>query len=97
MVLAMSFYFFNEQAGISQMAYIPELFPTHLRVKGNAWCSASARIVAATSPIVIGYLLAAAHYRSIAIILSMSLLIPWIIFIMWAPEMRGKGLAPADT
>jgi putative MFS transporter len=93
MILAVSFYFFNEQAGISQMAYIPELFPTQIRVKGTAWCSASARIVAATSPIMVGYLLSAGHYRSIAISLSMTLLIPWIIFVIWAPEMRGKGLA----
>jgi putative MFS transporter len=93
MILAMSFYFFNEQAGISQMAYIPELFPTQIRVKGTAWCSASARIVAATSPILVGYLLSAGHYRSIAMSLSMTLLVPWIIFVIWAPEMRGKGLA----
>ncbi|MGI0135105.1 MAG: MFS transporter, partial [Candidatus Micrarchaeaceae archaeon] len=93
MILAVSFYFFNEQAGISQMAYIPELFPTQIRVKGTAWCSASARIVAATSPILVGYLLSAGHYRSIAISLSMTLLVPWIIFVIWAPEMRGKGLA----
>jgi putative MFS transporter len=94
-ILAMSFYFFNEQSSISQMAYIPELFPTRLRVKGNAWCSASARIVAATSPIVIGYLLSTMHYRSIAIVLSMTLFAPWIIFMIWAPEMRGKGLTKA--
>lgn len=93
MILAVSFYFFNEQAGISQMAYIPELFPTRIRVKGTAWCSASARIVAATSPILVGYLLSAGHYRSIAISLAMTLLVPWIIFVIWAPEMRGKGLA----
>jgi len=96
-VLAMSFYLFNEQAGASQMAYIPELFPTQFRVKGNAWCSAAARIVAATSPILIGYLLSKSQYRSITTILSMSLFFPWIVFLVWAPEMKGRGLAQVTT
>jgi putative MFS transporter len=97
MALAMSFYFFNEQTGVSQMAYIPELFSTEFRVKGNAWCSASARIVAATSPILIGYLLAAKHYQLIATILALTLFLPWLIFLMWAPEMRGRGLAEVEV
>jgi putative MFS transporter len=93
LALAMLFYFFNEQSSVSQMAYIPELFPTKIRVRGNAWCSASARVVVATSPILIGYLLGNGHFQVIATILSMSLFIPWLVFVIWAPEMRGIGLS----
>jgi len=85
-------YFFNEQAGVCQMAYIPELFPTRLRMRGNAWCSATARIVAATSPILVGYLLAANLYQMISIIFSLTLFIPLVVFMAWGPETRGKDL-----
>jgi putative MFS transporter len=93
LAVAMLFYFFNEQAGVCQMAYIPELFPTQMRVKGNAWCSASARIVAATSPILVGYLLAADRYWMISVIFSLTMFVPLTIFLMWGPETKGRGLA----
>ncbi len=95
LVVAMLLYFFNEQAGVCQMAYIPELFPTRLRMKGNAWCSATARIVAATSPILVGYLLAANRYHVVSIVFSLTLFVPFLVFMMWGPETRGRGLEEA--
>jgi putative MFS transporter len=92
LVVAMSLYFFNEQAGVCQMAYIPELFPTRLRMKGNAWCSATARIVAATSPILVGYLLAANRYHVVSIVFSLTLFVPFAVFMLWGPETKGRGL-----
>jgi len=92
LVVAMSLYFFNEQAGVCQMAYIPELFPTRMRMKGNAWCSATARIVAATSPILVGYLLAANRYQIVSIVFSLTLFIPFLVFMIWGPETKGRGL-----
>jgi putative MFS transporter len=93
LVVAMLLYFFNEQAGVCEIAYIPELFPTRMRMKGNAWCSATARIVAATSPILVGYLLAINRYHMISIVFSLSLFIPLVIFMIWGPETKGRGLA----
>jgi putative MFS transporter len=92
LVAAMSMYFFNEQAGVCQMAYIPELFPTRMRMKGTAWCSATARIVAATSPILVGYLLAANRYHVVSIVFSLTLFIPFLVFMIWGPETKGRGL-----
>jgi putative MFS transporter len=92
LVVAMSLYFFNEQAGVCQMAYIPELFPTRMRMKGNAWCSATARIVAATSPILVGYLLAANRYHVVSIVFSLTLFLPFLVFMVWGPETKGRGL-----
>jgi MFS transporter, putative metabolite:H+ symporter len=92
LVVAMLLYFFNEQAGVCEIAYIPELFPTRMRMKGNAWCSATARIVAATSPILVGYLLAVNRYHMISIVFSLTLFIPFLIFMIWGPETKGRGL-----
>jgi putative MFS transporter len=88
-------YFFNELAGVCQIAYIPELFPTNMRMKGNSWCSATARVAAATSPMLVGYLLARNRYSFIAVIFSLSLFIPWAVFMAWGPETKGKGLVEA--
>jgi putative MFS transporter len=90
-------YFFNELAGVCQVAYIPELFPTNMRMKGNSWCSATARVAAATSPVLVGYLLARKHYSLIAVIFSLSLFLPWLIFMAWGPETKGKGLVEVTT
>jgi putative MFS transporter len=92
LVVCVLLYFFNEHAGACQMAYIPELFPTQIRIKGTAWCSATARIFAATSPIVVGYLLAANRYQLIAIIFSLTLFIPLLVTMIWGPETKGRGL-----
>jgi putative MFS transporter len=91
------FYFFNELAGVCQIAYIPELFPTNMRMKGNAWSSATARVAAATSPVLVGYLLARKQYSLIAVIFSLSLFLPWLIFTAWGPETKGKGLVEATA
>lgn len=90
--VVMLLYFFNEQASVCQMAYIPELFPTRLRMRGTAWCSATSRIVAATSPILVGYLLVANMFHTIAIVFSLTLFIPLIVFLIWGPETKGRGL-----
>jgi putative MFS transporter len=91
--VSMLLYFFNEQSGVCQMAYIPELFPTWLRMQGTAWCSALARLLAAAAPIAVGHLLAANRYSLIFVMFAFSMLIPLIIFIVWGPETKGKGLA----
>jgi putative MFS transporter len=97
LAITMGLYFFNDLAGVCQIAYIPELFPTKMRMKGNSWCSATARLTAATSPVLVGHLLANQRYSLIAVIFSLSLFLPWLLFMAWGPETRGKGLLEATT
>lgn len=92
LIAAMTLYFFYDQASVCIMAYVPELFPTRIRLKGNAWCSATARICAAFAPILVGYLMNANHYHAIAWVFGASLIVPAIIMLIMGPETKGKGL-----
>jgi putative MFS transporter len=90
--LACIFYFFGDQAGIVQVTYVSELFPTHLRGIGTAWSIGFGRVMAASGPIVAGILLAAGFYNSIWILYGGLYLISVVIIAALGIETKGKSL-----
>lgn len=92
LVVAMSLYFFYDGVSVCIMAYVPELFPTSVRLKANALCAATAQLVAATSPILAGYLMNANQFQAIFWVYAATLLIPMLVFLIMGKETKGKGL-----
>src|ERR1043165_879952 len=79
--------------------YFPELFPTRLRTTGVGLCYNVGRYVAATGPVLLGYLARALEghtatmhpFRVSALIVSASYLIG-LAALIWAPETAGHPL-----
>jgi putative MFS transporter len=86
------FKFFDQQAALAVMGYIPELYPTRLRVMGNAYAGAASRVAAALAPIMVGVLVGMHHYLLIWCIFTgvyvLGALTVWIL----GPETVGKTL-----
>lgn len=54
--------FFNDQGSLGVMAYIPELYPTRLRVMGNSYAASTSRVTSALAPIIVGFLMGMNQY-----------------------------------
>lgn len=72
--------------------YVPELWPTHLRLRGSGFVNAVGRIIAVFTPYGVAVLLT--HYGSITvfIMLGVLLLICALILLFWGIETRNVSL-----
>jgi putative MFS transporter len=86
------FKFFEQQGTLAVMGYIPEIYPTRLRVMGNAYAGASSRITSALAPIMVGVLMGMHHYLAIWAIFAAVLIIGVVIVLVLGPETKGKTL-----
>ena len=84
--------FFNDQGSLGVMAYIPELYPTRLRVMGNSYAASSSRISAALAPIMVGFLMGMHQYTLIWIIFAVTYVIGALTIWLLASETKGKSL-----
>ncbi len=80
--------------------YFPELFPTHLRSTGTSFCYNFGRLIAATGPLLLGYLTAAVFneangypegMRQAGMVMS-SVFLLGVAVLPWLPETLGKPL-----
>lgn len=92
LVLAASFFFFADQSSVCVIAYIPELFPTRLRVLGNSWAAAAGRIASAMAPIMAGALMKFNHYSTIWTIFALVYVVGAIVVWTLGPETKGRVL-----
>ena len=88
----MIFKFFDQQAALGVMGYIPELYPTRLRVMGNAYAGAASRAAAALAPIMVGVLVSMHHYLLIWSIFAGVYVIGALTIWLLGPETKGKTL-----
>jgi putative MFS transporter len=86
------FKFFDQQAALAVMGYIPELYPTRLRVMGNAYAGAASRVAAALAPIMVGILVGMHHYLLIWFIFAAVYVLGAITIWLLGPETKGKTL-----
>ena len=86
------FKFFEQQGTLGVMGYIPELYPTRLRVMGNAYAGAASRITSALAPIMVGVLVGMHQYLAIWVIFAAILVIGVVVVLLLGPETRGKTL-----
>ncbi len=84
--------FFEQQGTLAVMAYIPELYPTGLRVMGNAYAGAASRITSALAPIMVGVLMGMHQYLAIWIMFAAVLVTGVLIMWFLGPETKGKTL-----
>ncbi len=80
--------------------YFPELFPTHLRSTGTSFCYNFGRLIAATGPLLLGYLTANVFtkengyqegMRQAGMVMS-SVFLLGVLVLPWLPETKGKPL-----
>jgi putative MFS transporter len=92
LLFAAMFFFFADQSSVGVIAYIPELYPTRLRVLGSAWAAAAGRIASALAPIMAGAFMAMKMYATtwtiFAAVYIAAALITWAI----GPETTGREL-----
>ena len=84
--------FFNDQGSLGVMAYIPELYPTRLRVMGNSYAASTSRVTSALAPIMVGFLMGMNQYTLIWIIFAISYLIGSVTVWLLGTETKGKSL-----
>jgi MFS transporter, putative metabolite:H+ symporter len=87
-----TFKFFEQAGTLSAMGYIPELYPTRLRVMGNAYAGAASRISSALAPIMVGVLIGMHQYLAIWLIFAATLVTGSLIVWIFGPETKGKTL-----
>ena len=92
LVLTAAFFFFADQSSVGVVAYIPELFPTRLRVLGSAWAAAAGRIGSALSPIMAGAFMKYNQYSMVWLIFAAIYLIGVVVVWSIGPETKGRSL-----
>jgi len=88
----MFFKFFDQQGSLTLMAYVPELFPTRLRVMGNGYAGSASRVTSALAPIMVGFLIAMHFFLAIWAIFAGVLLIGALIILVLGQETKGRIL-----
>ena len=91
-MLTAAFFFFADQSSVGVVAYIPELFPTRLRVLGSAWAAAAGRIGSALSPIMAGAFMKYNQYSTVWLIFAAIYLIGVVVVWSIGPETKGRSL-----
>ncbi|KUO78582.1 MAG: arabinose ABC transporter permease [Desulfosporosinus sp. BRH_c37] len=92
MVIATGLLFMFAQYGYNMvtMVYIPELFPTHMRVTGTGFTMACGRIGATLGPVVIGYIIAMYGSQTVMIFAFAINLLGGLVVAVLGPETKGK-------
>ena len=84
--------FFNNGIFSGFPIYLAELYPTRLRATGQGFCFNFGRILAATGPLLTGFLVASFGSYAKAVAAVSSIYIVGIIALLWAKETKGKPL-----
>jgi len=92
LVFIVVFKFFDQQGALGVMAYIPELYPTRLRVMGNAYAASASRATSAIAPIMVGLLIGMNQYLTIWVIFAAVYLLGAVILWSLGKETKGKTL-----
>ncbi|KJM65499.1 MFS transporter [Pluralibacter gergoviae] len=77
---------------VGQAIYMPELFPTDIRMRGNGFCSAIARLFAVAIPMVIPAIFAFGGIRAVVCTVCVFLLLLAITMMFMAKETRKRSL-----
>ena len=91
-VLMAIFFFFADQASVGVVAFVPELYPTRLRVLGSAWAAAAGRIASAVSPIMAGAFMKFNAFAAVWIVFAAVYVVAALITWFLAPETKGRSL-----
>jgi len=92
LIFIVVFKFFDQQGALGVMAYIPELYPTRLRVMGNAYAASASRATSAVAPIMVGLLIGMNQYLTIWIIFAGVYVVGAVILWALGKETKGKTL-----
>jgi putative MFS transporter len=84
--------FFDQQGALGVMGYLPELYPTTLRVMGNAYAGSASRITSAAAPIMVGVLIGMHHFLTIWALFAAVYFVGSIVLMILGPETKGKTL-----
>lgn len=92
MVIATGLLFMFAQYGYNMvtMVYLPELFPTHMRVSGTGFAMACGRVGATLGPVVIGYIIAVYGSQTVMIFAFGINLLGGLVVAVLGPETKGK-------
>jgi MFS transporter, putative metabolite:H+ symporter len=90
------FKFFDQQGVLGVMGYIPELYPTRLRVMGNAYAASASRATSAMAPIMVGVLVGMHHYLAIWVIFAAVYVVGALTIWLLGPETKGKTLEECE-
>jgi len=88
----MLFKFFDQQGALTVMAYVPELYPTRLRVMGNAYAGSASRVTSALAPMMVGFLIAMHFFMTIWAISAGVYLAGALIMWVFGQETKGRIL-----
>ena len=92
LVFAALFFFFTDQASVCVIAYVPELFPTRIRLVGATWAAAAGRFTSALAPIMAGALMAAGQYKTIWVVFAVMYVLGIVLIWTLGPETKGRSL-----
>lgn len=84
--------FFNNGVFSGFPIYLAELYPTRLRATGQGFCFNFGRLLAATGPLLTGYLVTPFGSYAGAVTAVSSIYVLGIIALFWARETRGRPL-----
>ena len=84
--------FFNNGIFSGFPIYLAELYPTRLRATGQGFCFNFGRILAATGPLLTGFLVSSLGSYAKAVTAVSMIYILGIITLIWARETKGKPL-----
>ncbi|GGL50122.1 MFS transporter [Sporolactobacillus putidus] len=72
--------------------YVPELFPTRLRMRGNGTAQAVGRFFTIVTPYAVAWLLSNQGIISIFIVMGIFLAVVAILTVLWGPETKKQIL-----
>ncbi len=84
--------FFNNGIFSGFPIYLAELYPTRLRATGQGFCFNFGRILAASGPLLTGFLVSSVGSYARAVTLVSMIYLVGILTLFWAKETRGQSL-----
>jgi MFS family permease len=86
--------FFNNGIFSGFPIYLPELYPTRIRATGAGFCFNIGRVLAASGPVVTGYLITALGSFGLAASAVALIYLVGLLILPFAPETKGQLLPP---
>lgn len=72
--------------------YVPELFPTEIRMRGTGVCNTAGRLTTIATPYVVIAILAEFGLPGVLGLVGAMMAVACIVVLIWGPEMSGKSL-----
>jgi MFS transporter, putative metabolite:H+ symporter len=82
---------------LSIACYVPELFPTEIRLRGVGLCSTTGRLANVGIPFLIAFLYSQAGVTGVLALISAGLLVQAIVVWIFGAETRGLALEDLDA